>query len=557
MQRRLVLDVSHWNGNIDLAAWKAKHNLWGVIVKAGGYENLKSGGWQQYQDSKFETNYKKAKAAGLHVGAYYYDASTTTTQAKSDAKHFISLLKGKSFDLPCYMDVEEARQFQLSKRTLTDIIKAFCDSVKSGGYYAGLYTGGSAWLNNMYSAELAKYADWIAAWRASWPTYAGDIGMWQQGSMDYATGAIAYRWVSGYVDVDWCVVDYPSRIGSGAVSGEIATVPTSTSPVVAVVDTKLAVAERIAQTGEHIAKHDVHGYSQYNRMGYGAETVKFSDNTTFIIHLGDYDCSEMARTCANAGLGIGAINYMWSGDADGKLKGAGFKRIPFSTSAVKRGDILWKTKHMGIALGNGKQADAHGDEYGGITGPNQGDQTKHEIEVRDLRTSWTYIYRHEGMPKPKQVTGKAENNYGLRYRAHCETSGWFAAVHDGQVAGTTGYGKRLEAFKITPPEGVTLDVLAHIQGIGDKTYRGIRKGTSSGTGSSKTDPIIGTVGKQRRIEGFQIDVVKNTNKALANKTLYYRAHIQKQGWSKWVKAGTYAGTRGKALRVEAIQMKFA
>lgn len=554
MQKKLVIDISHWNGGIDLAAWKAKHNLWGVIIKAGGYENLKDG-WQQYRDSKFEANYAKAKAAGLHVGVYYYDATTSTTQAKKNAAHFLTLIKGKDFDLPCYMDVEEASQLNLAKRTLTDIIKAFCDAVKAGGRYAGLYTGGSAWLNNMYNSELFQYADWIAAWRATWPTYAGDIGMWQQGSMSYATGAIAYRWVSGYVDVDWCVVDYPTRIRSGE-TGTPAAAPATKPASTATSDTKLSVAERTAQTAEHIAKHDVHGYSQYNRMGYGSETITFTDKTTFIIHLGDYDCSEMARVCANAGLGIGAINYMWSGDADAKLKAAGFRRLPFSTATVKRGDILWKTKHMGIALGSGKQADAHGDEYGGITGPNQGDQTTHEIEVRDLRTNWVYIYRHDGMPKPKQQTGKAENNYGLYYRAHCETAGWFAAVHDGQVAGTTGYGKRLEAFKITPPEGVTLDVLAHIQGIGDKWYHGITKGKSSGTGSSKNDPIIGTIGKGKRIEGICVDVVKNTNPKLKGKTLYYRVHVQKQGWTSWCKAGTYAGTRGKQLRIEAIQMVF-
>ena len=278
MQRKLVIDVSHWNGDIDLAAWKAKHNLWGVIIKAGGYENLKEGGWQQYRDSKFEADYKKAKAAGLHVGAYYYDATTSVAQAKKNAKHFLTLTKGKDFDLPCYMDVEEAAQLNLAKRQLTDIIKAFCDAVKAGGRYAGLYTGGSAWMNNVYNAELFKYADWIAAWRSTWPTYAGDVGMWQQGSMSYATGAIAYRWVSGYVDVDWCVVDYPSRIKAGE-TGTPAAAPATKPASTATSDTKLSVAERIAQTGEHIAKHDVHGYSQYNRMGYGSETITFTDKT--------------------------------------------------------------------------------------------------------------------------------------------------------------------------------------------------------------------------------------------------------------------------------------
>ena len=114
----------------------------------------------------------------------------------------------------------------------------------------------------------------------------------------------------------------------------------------------------------------------------------------------------------------------------------------------------------------------------------------------------------------------------------------------------------MEAIKITPPDGVELEVLLHIQGIGDKVWRGIRKGKSSGTGTSANDPIMGTVGKGKRIEGISVEVSKNSNKQLKGKTLYYRVHVQKQGWTKWTKAGTYAGTKGKGLRVEAIQMKF-
>lgn len=552
MNRKLVIDISHWNGDINLARWKAERGIWGVIIKAGGYEKL-GGTYQQYKDSKFEANYAKAKALNLHIGAYYYDVCTTTAQAKKNAEHFASLLKGKKFDLPCYQDVEDAGQFRLSKRALTDVIKAFCDTLNAKGYKAGIYTGGNAWLNNMHRNELYKYADWIAAWRASWPSYAedgGKIGMWQQGSMRLSDGDIKYDWVSGYVDCDWCVIDYPNQGKEPASNG--ATLKA------------LTYAERIAQVATYIANRDTHGYSQPHRSGDGTtEKAKFSDGTYFVVHGGDYDCSEMARVCANCALTgtyTSPIPDMWTGNEDQRLKAQGFKRIPFSVGAVKRGDILWVKGHTGVALGNGLQADAHGDEYGGITGPRRGDQTGHEIEVRSLRSSWVYIYRREGTspfkPASPQKPSRVENDFGLHYRAHVETYGWLASVRDGQVAGTTGKQKRLEALKITPPEGVTLDVTAHIQGVGDKSYRGIVKGKSSGTGSSKNDPIIGTVGKGKRIEGICVDVVKNTNPKLNGKTLYYRVHVQKQGWTSWCKAGTYAGTRGKELRVEAVQMAF-
>ena len=46
--------------------------------------------------------------------------------------------------MPIYMDVEDPRQFKLSKSELTTIIKTFCDALIKAGYYAGLYIQGSA-----------------------------------------------------------------------------------------------------------------------------------------------------------------------------------------------------------------------------------------------------------------------------------------------------------------------------------------------------------------------------------------------------------------------------
>ena len=155
----------------------------------------------------------------------------------------------------------------------------------------------------------------------------------------------------------------------------------------------LSVPERIAQIAEHFAEHDSHGYSQPNRGTGGTETITLSDGSKVSVTSFDVDCSEMVRQCVNGGLGKKAIAYMWTGNEDEELKAQGFTRMGYSASKVQRGDVLFVSGHTGVALGNGKQADAHGDEYGGITGPNRGDQTGHEVQVRSLR-SWTYIYRY-------------------------------------------------------------------------------------------------------------------------------------------------------------------
>ena len=156
----------------------------------------------------------------------------------------------------------------------------------------------------------------------------------------------------------------------------------------------MTVAERLAQAAEQIAADDQHGYSQPNRDGWGTHVLRFSDGTTYAIRGGDLDCSDMVRRCVNAALGREAIEWMWTGNEDEELRALGFMRLPFSGTAVRRGDVLWVRGHTGVALGGGMQADAHGDEVGGLSGPTGGDNTGHEVEVRSLRP-WTYIYRWE------------------------------------------------------------------------------------------------------------------------------------------------------------------
>lgn len=141
---------------------------------------------------------------------------------------------------------------------------------------------------------------------------------------------------------------------------------------------------------------------------------------------------------------------------------------------------------------------------------------------------------------------------GLAYRTHCQTYGWMPAVKDGEIAGTTGQAKRIEAIKITPPEGVELEVDVHIQKKGWITYKGIKKGVCSGTGSSANDPIMGSVGEGLRLEALRIRCVKNE----IGKNLKYQAHVQGAGWQIPASEGEIAGTVGYSKRLEALKIWF-
>ena len=239
----------------------------------------------------------------------------------------------------------------------------------------------------------------------------------------------------------------------------------------------LTIPERIAQVAEHIARHNSHGYSQNNRAGDGTtESVTLSDGSKVVIHGGDYDCSEMVRVCVNCALSgnyRSPIEFMWTGNESAQLTAHGFVRIPYGASKVRRGDVLWVSGHTGVALGGGMQADAHGDEYGGITGPNRGDQTGHEVEVRSLR-SWTYIYRYEGGESEGEWSEVTETvTFKKKSRVHVEPKV-----------------KSAYTYTYQPGESVILDGLLISEGYVWGTYIGSK--------GARRYVIVGSAGRLAR-----------------------------------------------------------
>ena len=148
---------------------------------------------------------------------------------------------------------------------------------------------------------------------------------------------------------------------------------------------------------------------------------------------------------------------------------------------------------------------------------------------------------------PKQNPGTAKNGAGIKYHAHCQTVGDLATVRDGQVAGTIGYGKRLEALVIDAlPEGWELEAVAHVQGVGWRTYRGIKNGVKV---------LIGTKGEGRRIEALGFRVVKRP--VGDERKLHFQVHQQHYSWKADTLEGYTSGSDGEAMRVEAVKIWIA
>lgn len=184
--------------------------------------------------------------------------------------------------------------------------------------------------------------------------------------------------------------------------------------------TVLSVPEKVAQVAEHFAKHDAHGYSQYERGTGSAETVKLSDGTKVTISGHDIDCSEMVRQCVNVALSGSynrPIQYMWTGNEDEELTVQGFKRMAFDRSKVRRGDILWRSGHTGVVVSATKQSEAVMDENGGLGG-RSGDQTGREVAVNSLSSNWSRIYRYGSSNEPEVFPVSQTIKFKAKSRVH-------------------------------------------------------------------------------------------------------------------------------------------
>lgn len=133
----------------------------------------------------------------------------------------------------------------------------------------------------------------------------------------------------------------------------------------------------------------------------------------------------------------------------------------------------------------------------------------------------------------------------IKYSAHVQDHGWMAQVNEGELAGTTGESRRVEAFKfeLVNCPNVTLNIKAHVQDHGDMNFT---------VTAADTDKLVGTQWEQRRIEAMTITTTGL--KELGYK-LQYRVHVQDYGWQDWKDEGTMAGTMYEAKRLEAVEFR--
>lgn len=202
------------------------------------------------------------------------------------------------------------------------------------------------------------------------------------------------------------------------------------------------------------------------------------------------------------------------------LKNA-FTRIANTSNFVPaKGDIvIWgaglgnKYGHIAIATGEGNTSNFCSYDL------NWGNKMVHKV-----------AHNYKGFLGVLRAKDQSKIN-GISYRSHVQEIGWQGYVSNGQVSGTTGQSKRVEAIQINSSE---IQYRVHMQDIGWGAW-------------CSNNQIAGTTGESRRIEAIEFK---------SSKKISAQAHIQNIGWQEERQGTNFMiGTTGKSLRLEAFKLK--
>lgn len=193
---RFGIDVSKYNGTIDWKAAKAAGVEFAII--RCGYRGSSTGAI--VEDPYFKKNMEGAIAEGIPVGVYFFTQATNAVEAVEEASAVMTLIKPYKLTYPVFIDTEGAgghgRADGLEVLDRSYAVQTFCETVRSGGYTAGIYASKN-WFNKKLDVTKlsADNVTWLAEY-ADKPTYGGTYQLWQYSSAGRIDG------IEGRVDMN-------------------------------------------------------------------------------------------------------------------------------------------------------------------------------------------------------------------------------------------------------------------------------------------------------------------------------------------------------------------
>ena len=280
------IDISTFQRGINLLS--AKFQNYNFAMLRAGYTGYGTG-VDLHKDDMFEEFYKQCKDVDMKVGAYWYSCANTYEKGVAEAKFmYENCLKGKQFEYPIAIDVEDERHQLNSKYATSRAIQGFCETLENLGYYVVVYAN-TNWFNNYIDVEMIKsYDKWVAQWSSNAPIVPFTYNLWQNSASGYVDGVNVDTNVS-YLDFE-NVIKNKGLNGYGKIEN---TTPTPETPkndieyIVKAGDNLTSIANKYGTTWQKIASDN--GISNPNLIYQGQKLIIIKTNNyiEYIVKAGD------------------------------------------------------------------------------------------------------------------------------------------------------------------------------------------------------------------------------------------------------------------------------
>lgn len=178
------IDVSYHQGELN----------WEKLKPQIEYAIIRSGHGMNEKDTQFERNYAECKRLGIPVGVYHYFYYSDLGKHHFEMDNFLSIISGKTFDFPVFVDYEEgnfltpSKLGYLKKDALTALLLEDLARIKKAGFKAGVYANKN-WLTNKIHNSMIP--DDCMVWLAHYvpkTDYQGRYEIHQYTSSSYLNG---------------------------------------------------------------------------------------------------------------------------------------------------------------------------------------------------------------------------------------------------------------------------------------------------------------------------------------------------------------------------------
>ncbi|MDO5110286.1 MAG: hypothetical protein Q4D59_10180, partial [Erysipelotrichaceae bacterium] len=173
---------------------------------------------------------------------------------------------------------------------------------------------------------------------------------------------------------------------------------------------------------------------------------------------------------------------------------------------------------------------------------------------------WTPVYtngetsRYGRLEAFKVYTDSSPDELSLSYQVHVQNIGWMNTVGMNETAGTTGRSLQIEAIRInlSGSQAINYSVFyrTYVDGYGwtDWAVNGKTSG-SEGFGKAICQTEI------KILSTDDNSITPGLAPRINDAPLQYNAHVQNIGWQKYVITPAMAGTTGRSLRLESVNIR--